>query len=163
MFEAYSTIPRLFKQHRRRLVGGTVGAFIKDFVRSKQKNDLPDAGTIIRTECRENPFWLEEYCRQRIAKAGFWVVPPSWIFYGMTQLRRLNWWKRIVRLPPVLAAMVWKAMVAVSANRAFRSGGYASVWTNMPNTRMISQSAVENPPYQDSISSSVDDHLVNKD
>ncbi len=145
VFEAYSTIPHLFKQHRRRLVGGTVGKFIKDHVQSKQTNRLPDAGTIIRTECQQNPLWLEEYCRLRLAKAGFWVVPPSWVFYGLTQLRRLDWRKKIRRFPLVLVAAMWKLPVALSANRMFRSGRYTSVWTNIPNTRMMSQSEMAAP------------------
>jgi glycosyltransferase involved in cell wall biosynthesis len=142
IFEAYNTIPRLFKQHRRRLVGATVGTFIKDYVRSKQTNGQPDAGTIIRTASKQNPLWLEEFCRERITNAGFWVVRPGWIFYGITQLRRLGWWKKIARLPLVLAGMVWKFPVAVSANWLLRSGQYANVWTNMPNTSMKSNSVV---------------------
>ena len=142
VFEAYGTIPRLFKQHRRRMVGSAVRVMIIDYVRSKQTNGSPDAGTIIRKACQENPSWLEEYCRQRIANSGFGVVPPRAILYRLTQLRRLSLGKKIMRFPLALAGTIWQAAVILSANRSFRSGQYASVWTNMPNTRMKSASVV---------------------
>ncbi|MCX7396091.1 MAG: glycosyltransferase [Planctomycetales bacterium] len=140
VFESYSTLPRLFKQHRRRMVGSVVRTMILDYVRSKQSGGVPDAGSIIRNACQENPLWLEEHCRQQIAALGFWVVPPRTIFYRLTQLRRLSLWKKIARFPLAIVGTLWQAAVIVSANRAFHSGQYANVWTSMPNTRMMSPS-----------------------
>lgn len=139
VFEAYSTIPRLFKQHKRRQIGAAIQRMLKDYVRSQQTDNAPDAGTIIRRLCRDEPQWLERYARQRIADAGFWVIPLSSLTYRFTQLRRLSWARKLARLPLAVFGTVWLAGVVIAANRALRSGQYANAWVNMKNTRMVSQ------------------------
>lgn len=163
VFEAYSTLPRLFKQHRRRMVGSAVRTMIIEYVRSKQILGSPDAGSIIRRACEENPSWLEEYCQQQIAKSGFWVVSPRVVLYRLTQLRRLSWSKKLMRFPLALAGMLWHAAVILSANRSFRSGQYANVWTNMPNTSMKSHSVVASTRASEPSVPPADDDSVAKD
>jgi len=139
VFEAYSTIPKLFKQHRRRLVGEAVRGMLYDYVRSKQSDGQPDAGKIIRHACKEHPAWLEDEVNQRVA-AGFWVLHPRKILLRFTQLRRLSWFRKLARLPLACFGAVWSAGVILSANRMFRNGKYAGAWTNLQNTRLLPQS-----------------------
>lgn len=138
VFEAYRTIPRLFRQHRRRQVGLAIWLMILDYVKERQVNGSPDAGTIIRRACAEDPDWLREYALRRIAEKGFWVLPLRDVLLRLSQWKRLSLSSRIVNLPLVLGATLWHAAVLLSANFLLRTNRYQNVWENMQNTSMLS-------------------------
>ena len=137
VFEAYLSPSRLFRQHRRRMVGATVSAMILDYISSKQVDGKPDAGIILRKLCKEDPEWLNRYVTEQIHQRGFWVAPLSGVMYRFTHLRRLSLSRKILRFPLACAGAVWSLGVIIAANRMFRSGTYVSAWENMPNSEAL--------------------------
>jgi glycosyltransferase involved in cell wall biosynthesis len=136
VFEAYSTVSRLFKQNRRRMIGARVRTIIQDFVRANQIDRYPDAGTVIRDACRKDPSWLINLTETTIAESGFWVVPMKTALYRVNQLRHVSWGKKIARVPLAIAGTIWQISIIISANRVFRRREHLGAWTNMQNTRM---------------------------
>ena len=137
VFEAYLSPARLFRQHRRRLVGGIVNRMIRDYISERQSDGKPDAGTILRQECRDNPEWLNQYVAEQIRQRGFWVVPITIMANRFWQLRRLPLWKKLLRLPLAVAGAAWNLGVIIAANRMFHKGTYIAAWENMPNTKTL--------------------------
>ncbi len=136
VFEAYSTIPKLFLQHRRRQIGRTILNFIADYVISQQVDKSPNAGLIVRQASDANSDWLLEYSQSRIRAAGFWVIPLRTASYRITQLRRVGFWRRLWKGPVVLLGVAWHVSVIVAANRSLRNGSYLNAWKNNRNTRL---------------------------
>src|SRR6266542_662637 len=87
VFEAYTSIPVLFRQNIRRLVGRAVHEMIYDFIRSQQKDGSPDGGAILRRACEEDPGWLKDLIQKRVREKS-WVVPPQIITLRLNQLRK---------------------------------------------------------------------------
>lgn len=80
VFEAYLSPFRLFRQHRRRLIGAVTRKMIFDVIRSKQINHHPDAGVVLKGLNKENPEWLNEYIASQIKKGDLWSCQCD-VFY----------------------------------------------------------------------------------
>jgi glycosyltransferase involved in cell wall biosynthesis len=144
VFEAYTSIPKLFRQHRRRQIGSAIRQIVMDFVRSKQIDSQPDAGFIVRSACSLDPNWLKKEIEGRLRVKGFWVIPWRNLGYRFTQLRRQPFHKKIMKMPLVAIGTVWHAAVIVSANRMFQTRTFSGAWQSNPNTRLVE---ITSPPH----------------
>jgi hypothetical protein len=136
VFEAYTSIPTLFRQNIRRLVGRAVHEMIYDFVRSRQKDGSPDGGTIIRQACEENPDWLRELIQKRV-REKFWVVPRQIITLRLSQLRKQKFPHNLIKAPLALLGTVWMAAAVFLANRKLKKGRIQGIWRSARNTRLL--------------------------
>ena len=137
VYEAYLSPSRLFRQHRRRMVGAITNAMIRDYVTAKQVDHKPDAGVILRRECKENPEWFNNCVAEQIRQRGFWVAPFRGVKYRFTQLRGLSIRKKILRFPLACAGAIWSLGLIIAANQMFRSGTYNGAWENVPNSEAL--------------------------
>jgi glycosyltransferase involved in cell wall biosynthesis len=137
VFEAYTSVSRLYRQHIRRQIGRTVQHVLYDYIRARQHDGRPDAGEILRRACRENPDWLKQAIERRIADSGVWVVPWRGMFLRMSQLRRQRFPQKVLKAPLAVAGTLWLATVMWAANRRMKRGQIQGAWQNMRNTRLL--------------------------
>lgn len=137
VFEAYLSPFRLFRQHRRRMIGAITREMILDVVKLHQSNSQSNAGQIIKKMNTENPEWLNMYISEQISKRGFWVVPFRRVLYRFRQLNRQSLAKKIIKFPIALAGASWELAVIIAANKMFHAGTYRNAWENLPNTQKL--------------------------
>ena len=138
IYEAYLSPFKLFRQHRRRLIGAVTREMIFDVIKSKQVDQRPDAGMILKTLNKENPEWLNEYIALQVKNRGFMVVPMQRVLYRYRQLRGLPLHKKVFRFPLAFLGGLWEFGVTIAANRMFHAGTYKNAWENLPNTQDLS-------------------------
>ncbi len=137
VFEAYLSPFRLFRQHRRRMIGKVTRGMIFDVIKSRQVTDRLDAAAVISQLNNENKNWLLDYISKQIASRGFWVVPQSWSFYRFRQLQQLTPSKIPAKFFLACVGFIWDFFVIVAANNMFRTGVYGGAWENLPNTTAL--------------------------
>ena len=110
VFEAYTRIGDVFRQHRRRMIGRFIEGLIYDEISIHQQAGVADGGAILIKLNRENDRWLIEKLAASVQQRR-WLL-GTWAF--KYQLR--EWWaqprgtKKVVRLPLAVAATLWRTV-----------------------------------------------------
>lgn len=137
VFEAYTGIITLFRQHVRREVGAVVRRMIVEHLMGIVRQKGSNAGEILLQKAKKDPDWLLRLQEKKFHELGFWVISPRRLKYRFTQLRGKSIGYKISKLPIVLLGTIWLGAVIIAANRKILHKEHLKVWLNNTNTRLV--------------------------
>jgi hypothetical protein len=140
IFEAYTSLPAIFRNQKRQMIGQTVvHILIDNFLKNlalEQKLNL--AETLQGLE-KQDPAWLKRLIAEHLAQAKyFWRLFPGILTFRFERLAKLRGLKRLVHLPAATAGFV-VTMVACWQAWRFLQRGSTNYWpdTKSPNLRKL--------------------------
>ena len=127
-FEAYLKLSDIYRQHRRRSIGGLMHQIIWEYS-SKTKRPDEDVGNVMTREFAQDPYWLVKLLQARVQERGIRSMQWRVLNVRLTQLRVQPWYKKILLFPFSLLFTVWSFFVLIGAYRVLKSGKFRSLWT----------------------------------
>jgi glycosyltransferase involved in cell wall biosynthesis len=127
IFEAYTDLNRLLRHERWLVVGSTINAFIFGYLWANCNREL-DAGSLIKHQNDQDPFWLHQFIQAAVLEKGWWVIPQPFLFRRFQRLRQYPPLKQIVRFPVAVIAFLVDLLVFFQANQELRRGGGMGYW-----------------------------------
>jgi len=126
VFEAYFRVMDIFNNQRRQQIGHCIYTYLRDSLKADTSGK--DAGEVIAENNARDPDWFRKVIRERVQKAGGWVIYPGAFGVRFKRLKNLSTAQALLRLPVAIVAFLMDVVVLVAANRRLRSGQLAGVW-----------------------------------
>lgn len=134
VFEAYTSIPKLFKAQRRQAVTRGVNAILWDYLWNNV-GEL-DAGELIRRRSAEDPEWFKKLVAERVKEKGWWVMPKGVLLRRLRSLRNLPLGSALATLPWAVVGAVADVVIHVNANSLLKRGRIQGLWQTTQTTKI---------------------------
>lgn len=135
VFEAYTTVRKMYRVLRRQAVTRGTNAILWDYLWKNTGPDL-DAGELIRRRNESEPGWYHALIADRVRRARWWVMPEGVLLRRWGYLRRLPMARRFRVMPWAALGVVVDCIVSVDANRLIRRGRIGGLWETTRTTQI---------------------------
>lgn len=135
VFEAYTTVRKMYRVLRRQAVTRGTNAILWDYLWKNTGPDL-DAGELIRRQNEADPGWYHSLVAEHVRRSRWWVMPNGVILRRWGYLRRLPVVRRLSMMPWVVLGMMVDAVVSLDANRLIRKGRIGGLWEATRTTQI---------------------------
>lgn len=134
-FEAYTSLPGVFKNQKRQAIGQTiVHLLVDDYLKRLPMWERAKLADTLRRKDRENPDWLKQLVREHLhRKRFFWRLYPGLLSHRFRRLSHFHWWKRLAYFPAALAGSVVSLFAGFAAYRFLKSGS-TGYWPRVDRT-----------------------------
>jgi hypothetical protein len=134
-FEAYTSLPGVFKNQKRQAIGQTiVHLLVDDYLKRLPMWERAKLADTLRRKDRENPDWLKQLVREHLQrKRFFWRLYPGLLSHRFRRLSHFHWWKRLAYSPAALAGSVVSLFASFAAYRFLKSGS-TGYWPRVDRT-----------------------------
>ena len=124
-FEAYVSLPGVFKNQKRQAIGQTlVHLLVDDYLKRLPMWERNRLAETLRRKDRDNPDWLKQLVRDHLRrKRFFWRLYPGLLSHRFNRLSHFRGWKRIAYFPAALAGSMVSVFASFAAYRFLKSGG----------------------------------------
>lgn len=138
VFEAYSSVRVLFRQHCRRVIGRYIEALIYKDLGAEIVANGKDGGEILRKRSDSDPMWLRRLLETEVGNSRF-PIPARQITLRLTQLPYQGFPRALTRLPFALLGACWDALVLLKATGMLKKNYGETAWFDTRNNRLVDQ------------------------
>lgn len=124
-FQTHETLIEFLRHESRIVVGSTINAWL--FALLWKEGSSGHVGEFIRKENERDQKWLDKLVKTR-ASESWWLVPSSFIFKRVLNLKGRPWPTQLLMLPVALGASLLQALVCLRANSLLRQEGSVRLW-----------------------------------
>ncbi len=126
VFEAYTSLSKLFRVLRRQAVTRAVNAVLWSYL---WRRCLPGrAGQLIACNNSSSPLWLSELVRWHVSRAGWWVLPRGVLTRRVEYALRAPHHDRPLAVLLAFVGSCFDLPVNIAANRILRTGKFLDLW-----------------------------------
>jgi len=136
IFEAYRDIRLLYYNHCRRYVGHVIRDYLYNELRAISARGI-DPATSLKERYATNPNWLQAEIMSTIKKQKSSLVPWDTLTLRITQFIGSKKNRSFRKIPFILLATIWQAVVLVGVKYFLAKGDLRRVWRNSQNARLV--------------------------
>jgi len=133
-FEAYESLKDLWRQHRRRHIGGMMRKLVNEQFQ-QQTDQYSDAAEMITAKFTENPNWLLEVARGEAHRRGWRAM--GWKPNRLTQLAYQPPLRAALLSPIAVAFTGWSLLTSWAAYKTIKYRPISDVWAKQGNRRLV--------------------------
>lgn len=115
-FQAYTSLPSLFRHEIRIVLGSTINSFLYDYLRQQSQGKI-DAGTLIKQKNQDEPLWLHHLIQITIQQKGWWLIPPWFLLHRFQKLQQNHRVVALLKLPIACTAFFVDLLICFLVNQ----------------------------------------------
>lgn len=136
VFEAYRDIRLLYFNHCRRYIGHVIRDYLDKELRAMSARGI-DPATSLKERYATDPNWLQAEIMSTIKKEKSSLVPWHVLTMRINQFIASRKNRSLRKIPIILLATIWQAMVLVGVRHFLAKGDLRRVWRNSQNARLV--------------------------
>ncbi|MEW6306712.1 MAG: glycosyltransferase [Verrucomicrobiota bacterium] len=137
VFEAYVTVPAIFRNQKRQMIGQTVNHLLVDDALKKlpllERKNLAET---LKQKDSADPLWLKNLIGEHVRRAKyFWRLFPGVVGFRFKRWAKLAWPERLTHFPAATVGLCMTLAACWAAHRSLKQG-YANYWPEKTGANM---------------------------